>query len=318
MTSSATDYIGMWYQARAKLGVDDRIDFMFVDRATGQRTSVILRHRDCDGVGGILVSARRVGMTPPAVPGGKQRTPPPFWRRWQSDPVGKQAQAPQWCHFEIAGEPSVEPLMQWLTEEQTAALYRYAENQKVSLNSLLLLALHRAVCATLMIRPQPGSWCFPVNMRNAVVIPSQEMNLSSAFYLTVCPQDQPGDIDQAIRANLKANVHWRFWHLARIGRFIGQRGVDWLCARMLNGKAHCGSFSSLGEWQMDFRSAGMAADTAFCCCGPGSPNHPVANGAMVVNGRLNLALRLHPSLGADAAVAQRCLQHWIKGLLEWI
>lgn len=318
MNASATDYIGMWYEARARLGVDDRIDFMFEDPGTGKRTSVILRHRDYDGVGGILVSARRMGMTTPQVPTGKRRKPPPFWRRWQSDPVGRKAEPPQWCHFEASGVPTVDPLLQSLTPDQTRALYRYADQQKVSLNSLLLLALHRAVIATLMMEAIPGSWCFPVNMRNAIAIPRQEMNLSSAFYLTVSPDDTPADIDQAIRANLKANVHWRFWHLARIGRFIGQRGVSWLCARMLNGKAHCGSFSSLGEWQMDFLSAGMAADTVFCCCGPGSPNHPVANGAMVVNGRLNLALRLHPSLGVDQAQAQHCLQHWMNGLLEWI
>lgn len=318
MSASATDYIGMWYQARAALGVDDRIDFMFVDPATGKRTSVILRHRDYDGVGGILVSAREVGMTPPRVPAGKPRKPPPFWRRWQSGPEKRQPEAPQWRQSGTAAMPSVEPLMQWLSPAQTRALYRYADSQQVSLNSLLLLTLHRAVSDTLMTGKGPGSWCFPVNMRNAVPVPHQEMNLSSAFYMTVSVDDSPADIDRAIRANLQANVHWRFWHLARIGRFVGQRGVNWLCARMLNGQPHVGSFSSLGEWQMDFLSAGMAPDTVFCCCGPGSPNHPVANGVMVVNGRLTLALRLHPSLGADHGQSERCLQHWINGLLEWI
>lgn len=318
MSVAATDYIGMWYQARAKLGVDDRIDFMFVDPRTGKRTSVILRHRDYDGVAGILVSARKMGMTLPVVPGGKQRVPPPFWARWRSGPVGREAESPGWLDHGEGNKPAAAPLMQWLTTAQTRSLYQAAERREVSLNSILLLSLHRSVCATLMQRPQSGSWCFPVNMRNAISAPRQEMNLSSAFYLTVGVEDHPSDIDRAIRANLKANVHWRFWHLARIGRFIGQRGVDWLCARMLNGKAHCGSFSSLGEWQMDFVSGGMSADTVFGCCGPGSPNHPVANGVMVVNGRLSLALRLHPSLGADADCAQRCLEQWINDLLEWI
>ncbi|MZR64033.1 hypothetical protein [Alcanivorax sp. DP30] len=318
MNTGIIDYIGMWYQARAKLGVDDRIDFMFDDPATGKRTNVILRHRDYDGVGGILASARQVGMIEPLLPSGKHRKPPSFWRRWQRKPLSREAEAPQWEHFETQQAPSVEPLMGWLTRAETQGLLRYADSQQVSLNSLLLLALHRAVCDTLMQGRAVGSWCFPVNMRNAITIPRQEMNLSSAFYLTVSPDDAPADIDRAIRANLKANVHWRFWHLARVGRFIGQRGVDWLCARMLNGKPHCGSFSSLGEWQMDFISAGMAPDTTFCCCGPGSPNHPVANGVMIVNGRLTLALRLHPSLGADQARAEQCLQHWKNGLLEWI
>lgn len=318
MNISARDYVGMWYQARADLGVDDLSDYIFVEPATGKRTSIRLRHRDQDGVGGILISARRVGLAPPVVPVTKPRKPPAFWRRWLARPQSRKAVAPRWRQADATNASSVSPLIDWLSVEQTSALSRYADTQNVSMNSLLLLALHRAVSATLLDSDGPGSWCFPVNMRNAISAPRQEMNLSSAFYMTVAAEDSPQDVDRLVRANLKDNVHWRLWHLARIGRFIGQRGVNWLCARMLKGTSHVGSFSSLGEWQMDFQSAGMPADTVFCCCGPGSPNHPVANGAIVVNGQLSLALRLHPSLGVDQARAELCLQHWLDGLLEYL
>lgn len=312
--ATSTDYIGMWYRARARLGVDDRIEFMFINPASGDRRTVALRHRHYDGAAGIQVSARQLGMQSPQTASSRQRKAPGFWRRWQGSPESRQAATPQWRQQSISGKDHREPVVQWLSLEQTKALYQRAAEQKVSVNSLLLLALHRSISATLLETGQPGSWCFPVNMRNSLAGPQPEMNLSSAFYMTVAEDDKPERIDRSIRAHLKANVHWRYWHLARIGRWIGQRGVNWLCERLLNGPQHLGSFSSLGEWQMNFASAGMNDDTVFACCGPGSPTHPVANGVIVVNGCMSLALKLHPSLGAQQSEAERCLQHWVNGL----
>lgn len=309
MNSAATDYIGMWYRARARRGIDDGIDFIVINPGTGKRCTVTLPHREFDGIGGIAESLRRLGVRLPPMPMSRQVRAPAFWRRWQGRPERREPRSPQWKRF--AGDTrkqADEPLVRWLSPQQTRALQRHADARGVSLNSLLLLALHRAVADTLMAGPGPVSWCFPVNMRGVVPMARPDMNLSSAFYLTVDRDDTPEELDCTIRRYLKANIHWRYWHLARIGRVIGQRGVDWLCGRLLQGGQHCGSFSSLGNWQIDFLSAGLPADTIFTLCGPGSPNHPVANGMMIVNGTLNLALRFHASLGVPAEVAEQCLQ----------
>lgn len=314
MSASTTDYIGMWYRARARLGIDDRIEFIFIQPSSGERYTVALRHRDHDGVGGIAESLQRMGIRQPSMPQSRQLYAPAIWQRWQARPEKRKAETPQWRRFSEPASESNDPLVESLSPEQTRALYQRAHAQKVSLNSMLLLALQRAVSDTLLINDGPGSWCFPVNMRGTVPMPRANMNLSSAFYMTVDQGDSAAHLDRTIRSYLKANIHWRYWHLARIGRWIGQPGVDWLCRLLLNGPQHCGSFSSLGEWQINFASGGLPADTVFVCCGPGSPNHPVANGVMVVNGRMNLALKLHPSLGAPHAVAQQCLQRWINWL----
>ena len=68
MSASATDYIGMWYRARARLGIDDRIEFIFIHPASGKRHTVALRHRDHDGVGGIAESLKRMGVRQPPMP----------------------------------------------------------------------------------------------------------------------------------------------------------------------------------------------------------------------------------------------------------
>jgi hypothetical protein len=61
-------------------------------------------------------------------------------------------------------------------------------------------------------------------------------------------------------------------------------------------------------------AAGWPSDALMCICGPGSPAHPVSNGALVWNGRLALALQLHPVLRADQALAQQCLDDWYESL----
>ena len=65
------DYIGMWYRARAGLGIDDRIEFIFIDPCSGERDTVALRHRDHDGVGGIAQALKPVSyphLTLPTIP----------------------------------------------------------------------------------------------------------------------------------------------------------------------------------------------------------------------------------------------------------
>ena len=75
MSASATDYIGMWYRARARLGIDDRIEFIFINPASGKRHTVALRHRDHDGVGGIAESLKRMGVRQPPMPLSRQTRP---------------------------------------------------------------------------------------------------------------------------------------------------------------------------------------------------------------------------------------------------
>lgn len=314
MTAKAIDYIGMWYVARARLGINDDIEFVFLHPETGQTTRVDLLHRDHDGIGGVLTALRKVGVSDPKTPAVVRRSPPPFWQRWKRPIQPPNTHQPEW---KALGESSDNALHRHvLSRTQTQQLLLHAKQQAVSLNSLLLLALHRAVCATLLQNTHTGSWCFPVNMRHALSSPREEMNMTSGFYLTVMKNDHAKEVDALIKANLKNNAHWRYWHLARMGRWIGQIGVNVLCRLLTKQSAHLGSLSNLGEWDVDFESAAMHRETAMACCGPGSPSHPVANGVMIVNGKMSFTLKLHASLGASDDVARRCLARWLEELEE--
>lgn len=305
------DYLGMWYRARARYGVDDSIHFAVIEPDDGGRFDFPVRHREHDGIGGLFRLLREWKVPAPPMPHSRQQRPPPLWR-WLRRAADEPVPAPRWRDLGGSGDGGVQSV--WLDAEQTAALQQRARLARVSLNTLLLLALNRAVAATLLRTPAAGRWLYPVNMRGAVSRARDDMNLSSGFYLTVAPEDTPCQLDQRVRKALAANRHWLNWYAAQVGRLVGQRGVDWLCGRFLRGALHLGSFTSLGEWHLDLAKAGFSPRALVTLCGPGSPNHPVSNGAMIVNERLTLSLKLDPVLGADAAVTRTCLERWRTGL----
>lgn len=305
------DYLGMWYRARARYGVDDSIHFAVIEPDSGARFDFPVRHREHDGIGGLFHLLRAWKVPEPPMPRSRQQGAPPVWR-WLRRAAAETAPAPCWRDLSGAGDGGVQSV--WLDAERTAALQHRARRAGVSLNTLLLLELNRAVAATLLRTPVAGRWLYPVNMRGAVTRARDDMNLSSGFYLTVTPEDTPDRLDQRVRKALADNRHWLYWYAAQVGRLVGQRGVDWLCGRFLRGAPHLGSFTSLGEWRLDLARAGFSPRALVTLCGPGSPNHPVSNGAMIVNGCLTLSLKLDPVLGADAAVTRTCLAHWRTGL----
>ncbi|MDX1805136.1 MAG: hypothetical protein R3292_13785 [Alcanivorax sp.] len=313
------DYIGMWYRARARHGVDDTIMVKVLDAQGDTLQSFGLRHRDHDGIGVLFRFFRQHGMALPPMPVSRESRPPPWWRRLTGQVRGlPPVHSPiPWRHFEDRdGLASMQSLC--LSQQQTATLLQRLQRKGVSLSAALLCGLQRAVDDTLLDHPVRGSWLYPVNMRGAVPMACDEMNLSSAFYTSVSAAESPRIVADRLRRQLRANLHWRMWHLARIGRFIGRAGVNWLSDRMANGPRHLGSLSNLGHWQVDMASGGFPDTAVMAICAPGSPAYPVANGVMIVNGRMTLSMKLHQSLGAGAATARSCLQRWQFHLEEAI
>lgn len=314
MTAADKDYIGMWYRARRRCGIDDAIHFAVIDPEGAGERRYSIPHRHHDGIGGLLVLLRQWGVPLPPVPHSRQSSPPPWWQ-WLRAPGAPPGQPLPWRRLR-GPEPHGQVETTCFDPEATAAIMARAKQEHGSLNSLLLHRLHRAVGETLLETPSTGSWLYPVNMRGAVSRPRDDMNLSSGFYVPVAPEQSVAVLYAALREGLRQQQHWRFWHLAHVGRWVGERGVDWLCRRMLEGPGHLGSFSNLGVWRLDLGAAGFSDSACLAVCGPGSPNHPVANGAIIVNGRLTLSLRVNASLTAGRLATRKCLNLWRHFLLE--
>lgn len=311
------DYIGMWYLARARHGIDDSIRYGVIDPDAGDIRWYRFPHRRFDGIGALAHLLREHGVRPGRLPELRELRAPAWWRLLPSmlAPSNVDCAAPQWYRGMSSG---TEPVMavSWASRVETDMIRRNAAELGIPLSALLLWGLHQMVTRRLLRSGGRGQWFFPVNMRGPVRLASDEMNHSSGFYLDLEADWTPMEVRDRIRADLKARRHWSLWYQARVGRLVGQAGVNWLYDRMSGGTGCLGSFSMLGEWWREMSVPGWPRHGLICFCGPGSPEHPVSNGALIWNGRLTQVLQFHPVLGLDKGVAQQCLSDWRALLLD--
>lgn len=314
MGDSHKDYIGMWFRARLRHGIGDDMRFGVINPDTGDIQWYVLPHRRFDGIGAVAHLLRERGQDP-ELPGLNEAQAPDFWRLLPAmlsrPPV--QGCVPDWHPGNGAAGKTPLMAVDWASRTETDMIRRNARELGISVTVLLFWALHQVVSERLLRSGYRGSWFFPVNMRGPVRLADDEMNHSSGFYLDVDADWTPMELRDRIRDNLAERRHWVAWRQARIGRWVGQWGVNRIYDRLASVE-HVGSFSTLGEWHQDMAAAGWPASALMCCLGPGSPGHPVSNGAMIWNGRLTLALQFQPALGFDQALLEQCLHDW-RGLL---
>jgi hypothetical protein len=311
------DVAAPWFRARGPLGIDDTMYFAVIDPVSGQVRWERIPHREADGIGGFLRLFRRWGVTRFAAPPERAQPVPGLWQSWRAARRAPQPAAPsaQWHPGGVGVALDRPPIsVCWFSRAQTRALTEQAQARKVSLATLVFWALHETVMARLVLSGG-GSWFYPVSLRGALRLPSEEHNHAGGFYVTLPRHLSAEALQQCLRESLRAGRHWWLWHQARLVSRLGQAMVNRIYRRLVSRHCHLGSFSVLGEWWLGTRGTLLPPQALLCACGPGSPNHPVANGMMVTNGRLALALRLDPVLGLDDAAREACLAHWRDTLL---
>src|SRR5690606_13836574 len=161
------------------------------------------------------------------LPLSRDRSEPGFWQTWRRRRQLPRETAAKTVHWRpphnAAGnnaETEALPLLQVLTPDELQALKEVARQRGVSVASLTLAALNKAVFDTCL---QPGSqawWFYPVNLRGAVERPPLG-NVSSGFYLLLNAGSSAEEIHAQVKKKLQAGEHWWLWKMAHIGRWIG-------------------------------------------------------------------------------------------------
>lgn len=308
------DYAAPWFRARRSQGIDDTIYYGMIEPGRGRRHVFTVPHEHCDGVGAFMRLLRRLPLGSWQGVSGRPASIPGFYACLRQQRAAAPAVSPQWRRHPPAADAGAQHIaVEALSELQTQALIAAAKRQGVSLNALLLSALHEQVGRQLLSEAG-GSWFIPVTLRGALVLPSDEMNHASGIYLPLPEQADSGLIHSAIADAVRRNEHWWLWHQSRL---VVGLGGHWLVSRVLRWlgrRSYLGSFSSMGQWQIDWSGSGFEPETFMWAIPPGSPNYPVAACWLICNGRLVLNLKLNAVLGLSAARCEALLQSWRRAL----
>lgn len=300
------DPVGMWYAARLRHGIDDRMWFGLYRESVLAPRWYTCSHRHSDGLGALPLLLAERGFQAASPPAGRCE-PMPHWRElWRR----RAAAGPQvdigWQQRDasLAGCAAHDPVSVLLSPEQTGDVDAAARAAGVSTTVWLQWTADRALRQTLA---RPGSvtgWIFPVNLRGAAQSVDAHANLCSGILLRMPEHCTPLALREQVAERLGSGEHWRQWLLLNLGRWVGQRGVN--LAYSLSQAApgtYAGSYSNLGEWNVK----GLAGVVVTA---PGSPAYPVSVGTILCNGRRSLAVRLHPVIGGNRRNAIEFLRCW--------
>lgn len=302
------DPVGMWYAARARAGIDDRMWFaLYEGGARGPRWHTC-SHRYADGLGALPLLLQERGYR--AAPPPRARPEPmPHWRKlwrlWrESAPAPRLDMRWRFADASLAACPGHAPVVLLLSPAQTAEVDRAAAAAGVSSTVWLQWTADRALRLTLAERDSLAGWVFPVNLRGNVLAPDAYANQCSGLTLRLGADATPSTVRQQISAGFVQQEHWRTWLLLSLGRWVGQLGVN-LIYRLSQARpgTYAGSYSNLGEWNV----AGLDGMVGVA---PGSPAYPVSVATLLCNGRRSLGCRLHPVVGGNAGRAIEFLKQW--------
>ena len=303
------DYSGMWYEARLKQGIDDRMLFGVYEKNQEQPIWYYASHRFYDGLailGEKLLP--RYGTSVEVLPRGKDDHAPSLKEWWHAQKT--QLTAPkanvQWRRLNPALRHKAVPMPYTflLNEYDTQRIEERAKAAGVSSTQWLLWTADKALRRILLQPTATSSWVYPVNLRGATDRQRDSMNQCGGFMLNIAPDMDAQQLHQQVRNRMARLDHWSQWWLMSIGRLVGQSGVN-LIYRGMNPRPgqFVGSYSNLGAWEVpDVKGLVAAA--------PCSPSYPVSVTTAVCNGRRSFSVRLHPVVGADEDVSRKVLALW--------
>lgn len=317
------DWIGRWFALLEEQGEYTSID---LGHRTGPDAPLSWRsfpHAEYDGISGVLAimeAAGRLGdLTFPRLP---LRPRPAWWICFLEylryllrlplrpapfkNPLPLKLEAP-------AGRPTA---VAWhvFDAQRTAALEADAKRQGVHVNSLLLSSLDGAVRRTLLGASGQTIWMLPVflNEVDFMTLAAAPRNRSSFIDAYLGEGEPVVAADKKVRALLRRGAAWGGWVGLNTFRVLGEWGLRAFLHFNPRLQRRTGAFTNLGRWEDRTRRYPEELWLGFP---PVLRYQPIGASALTWNGRLEIGLWLHPSLGTDAALAESVVAAWCDALL---
>jgi hypothetical protein len=187
----------------------------------------------------------------------------------------------------------------FLTREQTKQLKDQAIQSEGTMNSLLCWALDSAAQEFFLVPGSERKWVCPVNMRGAVGKEMDYGNVAASIIMNFKDEETPASIRSHFREYFKNQIHFGAWLYTNMARFVGLKGTRKVAKKIKD--VGVGVFSNMGAWpQETYHKTSQTKDNqdfkAWAVAPPASQVLPVGCAALEWEGRLSLALQLHPCL----------------------
>jgi NRPS condensation-like uncharacterized protein len=320
MRREPTDPINLWFDSAEQLG--EYIGIRFGHIASGETNPewIFLRHSDFDGIGGFAELLRRRGAKLGPLPQMKDTVSPSILSLIKNIPkFFKPRQRVKWMLAD--GKPltssSQKPpaAVAWHVFEETAttSLRQACRKAGITVNSLLLKNLTKAIRPFLKDKSSMVPWMIPVNLRGKIVRDRDTANHTSYVGIKVHPNETVHHIHHNIYEAIGRKEHWANWYSYQLGRLTTGRMRRFLINKELAmSQWNLGSFSNLGDWDPEKKIAEAGCQGDWLFCPPVLRCQLIGAGCVTFQNRLSLMIQAHPELTADPAICQSWIQYWVK------
>lgn len=316
------DYIAMWFNARRRYGVSDTVYWGWFYPETRAIDWKSWRHADADGLAGLAIEMRKLGYPSTPLPVCNETEVP----SWKDIKAARQAypseESPKTIHwkqtYEHPAGTEFKPEVAALSKAQSDAIKAYCKERRVSHGNMIFAALSRVVYRELIDGTDPFYWFFPVNVRGAAGIQTENFNQVSGVNMRVTPDSTATDWQAQMRQRMKAKEHWSMWKQACLSKYLGEWGTA-LAYKLTSGKQfYAGNCSNLGSWPLPHaENPGDPGDGRLLVgASPGTANYPISSSMIEWYGAIGLTLKLHPSICKDQAMVLALSEQWKTEVLR--
>jgi hypothetical protein len=278
-----------------------------------------VEHRDADGLSAFLALFKKGGIefVEPKIAARK----PPKWSRRVAALV--QAMRPlegeptRWLRRDAnwsASSPRLDPPSAYrvLSAKETGLVLSRAKLGSVSQNALLLQALDATITPRIAEVSGVRYWAMPVNMRGFVDVAVDHGNVSTLLPLAIPRAATASDVERAIRQSLKRDMHWGKWDRFNVMSLLGKR----IARRMLDTyyqgifPTQIGIYNQMGSWS-------TPKTPELTVVGFGTPTfvEPLFAEVGILNDRMTVSLRLHPSMQVESNELACWVDDWVRAVL---
>lgn len=320
--STKRDPIRPWFEALESLDEFIGIRFGRLPPGSDEVEWAYVSHSDYDGVGAFGHMMRQAGIplrklpqiskraseariswipflrSTPKLLGGRHRL---GWRPLETGPaIESSARSAAWHVF---------------SEDETKALLARSRESGVTINSLLMTQLDRAVRPDLQNPKAITPWMIPVNIRGVVRRSPDTANHTSYVAINIHPSDGLREVEDHIHGALRRGEHWGAWKGYGATQFLPALAKRQIIRkdRVLS-QWNIGGFSNLGVWDPECKVTHRDLTGSWLFCPPVLRCQMIGAGCITFQNRLSLLLQIHPELSTSPEVSKRWMRNWLAFL----